>query len=361
MALPNINYNPKMTGYLAREKAFAKNKLVVVDVGARYGGEQHWAAYGDQMALIGFEPDEAECKALNDKFSSKGHQYFPLALHRDKRERPFYVTEFDASSGFYQNDMAFWSRFDDSAGLHVKKTINMDTVDFDSFSEEQHIEHVDFMKLDVEGAELDILEGSRKYLNKGIMLGASIEVRFFESSRQPVFSEIDTFMRKIGFRLYDLEFYRRARAALPEAIDYTGMPTKKGQIVIADTLYLRDAVAEINALEKAKWDDTSVLKLTSLYEVFGLSDCAIELLQTAGKNSFLKDRDLPHLMNLLTPSFGGRDIPYDEYVKKIKSGEKPVVPTIKETIKNTLWKDLKLFGGRYLPVPVKRFLGKVIK
>ena len=389
MALTNINYNPKMTRYLAEKKAFDNNKLVVVDVGARYGGEQHWNAYGDQIALIGFEADEAECRTLNEKFGSKGDRYFPVALHRDKGKRTFYVTEFDASSGFYQNDMTHWSRFDDSDCFHLKKTLTMETIDFDTFIEEQKIEHVDFMKLDIEGAELDVLEGSRKYLKKKILLGAAIEVRFFESARQPVFCVVDSFMRQMGFRIFDMEYYRRARAALPEVLDYIGMPTKKGQPVFADILYLRDAVAEITSPNKKYWDDTSILKLASLFEVYGLSDCAIELLQAASKNGFLKDWDLTQLIALLTPQFGGQDIPYDEYVKKIKAKEKPAEPSMEKPIEpilekpvepspeqseepspeqseepsvvSILWKDLKLIGSRVLPGFIKRFVGKKVK
>lgn len=166
MGLSSINYRPKMTQYLVDKRAFDTRRLVVVDVGARYGGEQHWNAYGDQLILIGFEPDEEECKSLNEKFSMKGHRYFPVALHKDKGCRTFYITQFNASCGFYKRDMTFWSRFPDKVNVRVKETVQMDTVDFDSFAECHGIEYVDFMKLDVEGAELDILEGSVNYLRE---------------------------------------------------------------------------------------------------------------------------------------------------------------------------------------------------
>lgn len=358
MALNNINYQPKMTQYLVSKRAFETRKLAVVDIGARYGGEQHWNAYGDQIVLIGFEPDETECRTLNEEFKAKGHRYFPAALHRDKGNRPFYVAEFNASSGFYQNDMAFWSRFPDKVNLRVKETVAMETTDFDSFAEAQRIEYVDFMKLDVEGAELDILEGSARFLRKGSLLGAAIEVRFFDCSKQPPFSEVDSFMRRMGFKLFDIETYRRAREALPEVQHYIGEPAKRGQVILADTLYLRDAVAEIETANNS-WDDFSILKLASLFEVFGLPDCAIELLQVARKNNYLKNLDIRYLTDLLTPQFEGKNVTYDEYLQKIRAGER-IIQNESFSVIGILSKDAKLIAAHYLPTPVKSLIKRTL-
>lgn len=345
-----------MTQYLVRNKAFDTRKLVVVDVGARYGGARHWDVYGDQIKFIGFEPDEEECKNLNEKFSLKGHQYFPVALHRDKGRRTFYITEYSASSGFYQNDMTFWSRFPDKENVSIKKTMPMDTVDFDSFAESHRIAYVDFMKLDTEGAELDILEGSINYLRKGLLLGAAIEVRFLDCSKQPVFSEVDAFMRQMGFKLFNIEVYRHTREVLPEVLDYIGSTTKRGQVIWADTIYLRDAVAEIESANINNWDDISILKLTSLFEVYGLPDCAIELLQVSKKNNYLKDMDIGYLTDLLTPQFKGKDVTYREYLEKVKAAKDEKEPLFR----NVLWKGPTIIAARYLPGPIKRFIKKVL-
>lgn len=61
MSLTNINDNPRFTKYLVDKKAFQVNPLTVVDVGARGGFESHWSSFGDQLRLIGFEPDVEEC------------------------------------------------------------------------------------------------------------------------------------------------------------------------------------------------------------------------------------------------------------------------------------------------------------
>ena len=383
MGLRHINYRPEMTQYLVDKRVFDAQRLVVVDVGARYGGQKHWDIYGDQVLLIGFEPDEEECNNLNEKFNVRGHYYFPVALHKDRGYRTFYITQYDASCGFYKRDMTFWSRFPGKEDVRVKKTVRKETVDFNTFAKEHQIEYVDFMKLDVEGAELDVLKGSVDFLRGGSVLGAAIEVTFLDIAKQPVFSDVDSFMRKMGFKLFDIEVYRFSRELLPtpEELEYIGplligAPSERGQVIAADALYLRDGAAEIETCDtEFNWTDDSILKLASIFEVYGLPDCAIELLQVARKKNYLGDLDIDYLTDLLTPEFMGKDGTYHEYMENLEhlkelkakgyQKELSLMGTVwKDTklIMGILWNDLKLIGDHYLPVPIKsviqRLLGK---
>jgi len=58
VSLKNINPFPRFTRHLVASGASASELLVVVDVGARRGFEQHWSTYGNQVRLIGFEADD---------------------------------------------------------------------------------------------------------------------------------------------------------------------------------------------------------------------------------------------------------------------------------------------------------------
>lgn len=321
-------YNPRITRYLCQKKTFSDRKIVFVDVGARgLGGNERFAVYGDQLKLIGFEPDEKECQRLNQLLQAKGWQFFPVALHRDRKKREFYITAYNQCCGFYHWDPSFISRFPDETNVKVDSITEMDTTDFDSFAHERGIEWVDFMKIDVEGAEFDVLKGSEDYLRNGV-LGVKVEVRFHETSNQPVFNEVDVYMRQLGFRLFDLDIYRHGRKVLPEVFRHKNDkghlipgPTKKGQVIWADALYFRDAVAEIRS-GIGQWDKNAVLKLATLFEIYNLPDCAIELLQEC-KKDILTGVDVDHLIDLLTPPFRGRYISYQKYVKKIGSGKNP--------------------------------------
>lgn len=318
--LKNINSSPSFTQHLVASLTFASEPFVVVDIGARGGFESHWSFYGDQVRLIGFEADVEECERLNQQASSSRNRFFPYALHQNRGKRIFYVTAYPASSGFYPADTKYVQRFPDEVNLSVVKTLEMDTVDFDSFASENGIDYVDFMKLDTEGSELDILKGAIGFLKKTV-IGLSVEVEFFQwHKEQPVFSDVDSFLRPLGFSLFDLAIYRHSRKALPvpTSSPIPG-PVERGQVIWGQALYLRDGVDEIESSSVLEdgWGDIKVLKLASIMELFCLPDCAIELIQVAQRKEFLQGKDVDHLIDMLVPQ-RGKIVSYNEYLEHLR-------------------------------------------
>ncbi len=62
------------------------------------------------------------------------------------------------------------------------------------------------LKLDTQGTELAILKGAEKALRPA--LGVEVEVEFLSIyERQPLFGDVDEFLRAQGFELYDLNRY----------------------------------------------------------------------------------------------------------------------------------------------------------
>lgn len=321
MGLKNINSSPRLTQHLVASRVFEQKPLVIVDIGARGGFEQHWSLYGDQVKLIGFEADAEECERLNQQTSNPGNHFFPVALHRNRGQKTFYVTAHPDSSGSYPPDMNIVRRFPDEVNLSVVKTVEIDTVDFDSFASENRVDYVDFMKLDTEGSELDILKGAISLLKKTV-IGLSIEVEFLPLHKeQPVFSDVDSFLRALGFSLFDLAIYRSSRKALPvpTSSPIPG-PLERGQVISGEALYLCDGVNEIESLRALEegWDDIKVLKLASIMELFCLPDCAVELIQVAQRKGLLQGRDVDYLIDMLVPSTGGKFVPYSEYLENLR-------------------------------------------
>src|SRR4029077_12704272 len=97
--------------------------------------------------------------------------------------------------------------------------------------------------------------------------------------RANTFSNIDTYLRSAGFTLADLQAYRYSRAALPRRFIHNfPSGTEHGPIKWADAVYLRDG-AFPDYCELWNWRPSvpKLIKLIGLYEVFGLADCAAEL------------------------------------------------------------------------------------
>ncbi|MGN7614615.1 FkbM family methyltransferase, partial [Magnetococcales bacterium HHB-1] len=250
----------------------------------------------------------------------QGHHYYPVALHKDQQERPFYITRFDASCGFYPYRTEVWKRFLDYQNTEIIDQIMLTTQGLDQFYQEQKIAPADFIKLDVEGAEWDVLHGGKESLASA--LGVCFETYFKDVAKQPVFSKIDQLLSPLGFELFDLELKRFSRRVLPQVSPYRDSqgnripgPGYRGQVLSADALYFRDAIQEIKQGKRAFWQqEERLLKLAALYEIYGLYDCTIELLLFAEKEQLLpKTLQSHYLIDLATPP------PLKEKIKPINA------------------------------------------
>jgi hypothetical protein len=199
--------------------------------------------------------------------------------------------------------MDFLKRFPDEERnlMQVQEQIELETIDLDTFSTQEKLGAINFIKLDVEGSELDILKGGKHCLQN--VMGLSLEVLFHDSLRhQPTFSEIDLWLSSQGFKLFDLALYRHARKVLPLPTDDLGA-TRQGQVLWGQALYLRDAVAELNDNSfNYFWNRERILKLVSMMELFCLPDCAIELVLEAADKQIIT-KEIEPWCNLLTPQF----------------------------------------------------------
>lgn len=351
--LRNTNNNPKLTKYLVETK-MVKKPLVVIDIGARGGFEGHWNFYKDHINLIGFEADKIESNRLNNKFVSSNKKFYPVILGDKIEKRKFYQTTHLPSSGFYKPDINFWKRFPDYKNLTVKNTSMVETTTLDSFLKKEGIPSVDFIKIDVEGAEMDILKGAKGVLSNSV-LGISIEVEFLPvHEKQAVFSEIDQFLNKFGFKLYDLFLNRHARKVLSGQV-YNEIPgrTDHGQVLWGQAVYFKDPIADSLKAKKSFWTKDKILKLASLFEIVNLNDCSIELLFFAQENQKLDKNTTKRLIDLATPTINGLNLTYKKYLLYLKTENQ------KKSPKNYLLQKF-LVLKHLMPLAWRIYIGKKI-
>lgn len=319
-----FNPDPRLTKYLVGLGYFRSEPLVVVDVGSRGGFESCWGVYGYQVRLIGFEPDKAECKKLNDQAPPNARHY-PVALSGSRGKRRLFIAQHAAASGFYRPYDRYLDRLPESANRRIVDMHLLDTVDLDSFLSENGITGVDFIKIDTEGSEMDIIAGAGKTLQNSV-LGLSLELMFNrQRDGEPLFSEADAAIRQLGFQLYDLPVFRSARKILsPHMFSSNAGPTDNGQVAWTQAVYFRDGYDEIKFGRLAdRWDPARILKLASLFEIFNFQDCALELIDLCWDTLLKSGLDRETLANLLVPPVDGRFVSLDEYRDHVRRDGPP--------------------------------------
>jgi hypothetical protein len=153
------------------------------------------------------------------------------------------------------------------------KTINVDTLDHQL--REHGIADVDFIKVDTQGSELFILQGATQALSGGVF-GVEVEVEFAEMYEgQPLFADVDKFLRPIGFQLFDLKLSHMKRAAGKR------WGKRKGQLIYGDALYLKDFRKLREILQGLPETERrgKVLRALSICFLYGYFDFALEIFE----------------------------------------------------------------------------------
>ena len=185
---------PRATGAAVAARVVGERVKTVLDVGARWGTAGAWYRLSPLAKVVGFDPDAEECARLN-QMASPYERFVPLALGAARETVAIHITREPACSSIYPPDMSVAQRY---AGLEIMtpvRTVTVDTVRVEDWAREEGCAHdIAFMKLDVQGYELSILQGARAILDR--CLGLEVEVEFnplYEG--QPLFADVDQFLR----------------------------------------------------------------------------------------------------------------------------------------------------------------------
>jgi hypothetical protein len=189
-----------------------------------------------------------------------------------------------------------------------------------------HSRQVDFLKIDTDGAEMDVLYGADRTLRSSV-LGVHIEYMFQGANNRYAnsLSNIDRYLSDRGFAIYAMQSLSYTRAALPGPFHYEMMAqTNGGQLAWADVVFLRDlAVDETEHLFDFAATPERVLKLACLMETFELNDCAAELLL---KREKLIPYPIKELLDRLVPTCLGNNLTYEQDIECFEADPHNLLP-----------------------------------
>ena len=284
--------------------AYERHPLVLADIGARGGLKSNWLPARRHLRVLGFEPDKREFDALVARHQgNRALTFFNTALHNSRGTVPLYVARDRGLTSIFKPNRAFLDSFPEASRFDTTSVIDMSTDTLDNVLLTSGIDDVDFIKADTQGSELYVLEGAASALAAGVV-GVEVEVEFAPIyTGQPLFADVDAYLRQFGLVLFDLRpcYWKRARGRL------AGGP--HGQIIWADALYLRSLPALNAALSSLPADRAraKLLKAISVAVLYGYLDYALEL--AGASKDFLTNEERAAIDRQLTTVEGHSAVP----------------------------------------------------
>lgn len=251
--------------------------IKIVDVGAMSLGDEKDPYFRLMQSVpctvIGFEPVAAECEKLN-RAARPGCSYLPHAVG-DGSEQVFHECNAPMTSSLLEpNDelLAMFHQLQDVTRVVERRRVR--TVRLDDIAAAKG---TDYLKVDVQGGELMVLQGASALLRDVLVL--HIEIEFLPMYKgQPLFSDIDLHLRGRGFLLHKIAATKGASFKLP-GIDVELSGTVN-QMMWGEAVYVRD-FTKLGELSAA-----ALLKLAViLHENYGASDLAAVVLEAHDRKS----------------------------------------------------------------------------
>ena len=199
--------------------------------------------YFPSTKIIGFEIEKEICEKMNSQ-AKEGVKYYSHALGKDNEQRKFYITQNPMCSSLYKPNEELIKLYNNFEVAYLKKETEIETISLDYFVEKHEVGDVDFIKIDVQGAELDVFKGGSKTLKNVLKIVCEVEfIQHYEN--QPLFGEVSDYLSQ-----YNLMFNKflglSGRALKP--IMLNNNPNLPSQHIWSDAVFVRH-IQKIHSLK----------------------------------------------------------------------------------------------------------------
>jgi hypothetical protein len=272
--------------------------MSVIDVGCSGGVDSLWRMFEPNLSVWAFDLNLEECDRLQSLEKNPEVRYIPGFVSIEP-DHPF--LKLAEGRPFWGRNP--WSRLALAATIdhqaekqksltsHELTRINAwhktrladpnKPIFLRSYLAENRITSLDFLKIDVDGPDFQILNSIGVSFDHLGILGICLEVNWFGSPHPAdhTFHNVDRYVRQFGFELYDVAMVRYAHTALPSRYKHS-FPAQSlsGRPLQGDALYLRDLASEESHDFTEQLSPQKLLKAVLLFEMAGVPDGAAELL-----------------------------------------------------------------------------------
>jgi FkbM family methyltransferase len=252
-------------------RRLAADPIGLLDVGARWGISAEFAVAAPLFSVLAFEPDPDEAPRVAERSRSLdwagfqveakalGPDHNPLALNLYSRANNSSIRPVSADAKSRYSLGGF-----ELTDILLVPASPLDAIVFNSSTPPRTGEVI---KLDTQGAELDIMHGGARTLVDRTMCLIT-EVHFFQLYKgAPFFAEIDQHLRGIGFTFIGFsDFQHRSSKRLDKRTHWS-----RERVFQADAIYFRDPLNTAQPISLRRIDVAILMAV-----LLGFFDLALE-------------------------------------------------------------------------------------
>tara|TARA_X000001036_G_C20655234_1_gene796657 strand:+ start:384 stop:1247 length:864 start_codon:yes stop_codon:yes gene_type:complete len=241
-------------------------KFTILEIGALQVSNNNEPFYKlldlfPESKIIGFEVDKELCATMNST-SPTGVKYYPHALGQFNEKRKFYVTRHQMCCSLYEPNKSINNLYNNLEAADLLYETDIETVSLDFFVKENQVGPIDFIKIDVQGAELDIFKGARKTLKNVLQIVSEVYL-LPQYKDQPLFGEVCNFLDKQNL-MFNKFLGMGGRSLKPVIMNNN--PNAVSQNIWTDAVFIRHVQKMENLTNQ------QLLKLSLLACLYGSTD-----------------------------------------------------------------------------------------
>ena len=191
-------------------RIFCSHKVnTIIDGGASIGDiSLKFANYFPQSNVYCFEPYSDFIQFLNERFDDNERIIIcPYALSATNKDLNLYINNSKGTNSTLpplSKGVSIYGNQFENTGVEIAKAISLD-----AWAKQNCIDHIDILKLDVQGTELDVLKGANRLLSINGIDALLIEVNFENCyQNQTGWDALISYLMNSGYCLFNFyNFY----------------------------------------------------------------------------------------------------------------------------------------------------------
>jgi hypothetical protein len=275
-----------------------REHFTLLDLGCSGGIDPQWRVFSERLRALGIDASASECRRLvgieqhpNVHYRAafvrmlSDHPSYPQfagkpfstrdPFRRSSAYRTVRLLEEQINKGSSEDKLLFnaWDRTElaDEAAP-ISPAVALAELGWDD---------VDFVKIDIDSADFEVLTSISDCLPRWKVLGTKLEVNFFggTSPTDGTFHNTDRLMRSKGYTLVGLEPRTYTMSPLPgRYVNTVAAQTHSGRVFQADAYYVVDLASEEDRALGSALSDEKIAKLAAIFSILGQPDSAVELM-----------------------------------------------------------------------------------